>query len=247
MFKKILVTLFVNLVTIINGGTVDINFDSEKFINGTVMEIRQIETTTKDESKIDALMKKVKEVEIKYDIKSRILTHKEIEEEYKKATITQDVKKLQKKQVKSLPVTPKTVKKDTPKKETTTVVKKNENNNNPTTTLTKAERDYIINGDVSHYGYSLHGSKTATGGRFDQWAMTAAHKTLPFGTMVKVTNIKNNKSVVVKITDRGPYIKGRTLDLSRGAFRKIATEKQGVLKSNNVRISILSLGKGRGR
>ncbi len=247
MFKKILVTLFVNLVTIINGGTVDINFDSEKFINGTVMEIRQIETTTKDESKIDALMKKVKEVEIKYDIKSRILTHKEIEEEYKKATITQDVKKLQKKQVKSLPVTPKTVKKDTPKKETTTVVKKNENNNNPTTTLTKAERDYIINGDVSHYGYSLHGSKTATGGRFDQWAMTAAHKTLPFGTMVKVTNIKNNKSVVVKITDRGPYIKGRTLDLSRGAFRKIATEKQGVLKSNNVRIEILSLGKGRGR
>ena len=247
MFKKILVTLFVNLVTIINGGTVDINFDSEKFINGTVMEIRQIETTTKDESKIDALMKKVKEVEIKYDIKSRILTHKEIEEEYKKATITQDVKKLQKKQVKSLPVTPKTVKKDTPKKETTTVVKKNENNNNPTTTLTKAERDHIINGDVSHYGYSLHGSKTATGGRFDQWAMTAAHKTLPFGTMVKVTNIKNNKSVVVKITDRGPYIKGRTLDLSRGAFRKIATEKQGVLKSNNVRISILSLGKGRGR
>ena len=247
MFKKILVTLFVNLVTIINGGTVDINFDSEKFINGTVMEIRQIETTTKDESKIEELMKKVKEVEIKYDIKSRILTHKEIEEEYKKATITQDVKKLQKKQVKSLPVTPKTVKKDTPKKETTTVVKKNENNNNPTTTLTKAERDYIINGDVSHYGYSLHGSKTATGGRFDQWAMTAAHKTLPFGTMVKVTNIKNNKSVVVKITDRGPYIKGRTLDLSRGAFRKIATEKQGVLKSNNVRISILSLGKGRGR
>lgn len=247
MFKKILVTLFVNLVTIINGGTVDINFDSEKFINGTVMEIRQIETTTKDESKIDALMKKVKEVEIKYDIKSRILTHKEIEEEYKKATITQDVKKLQKKQVKSLPVTPKTVKKDTPKKETTTVVKKNENNNNPTTTLTKAERDHIINGDVSHYGYSLHGSKTATGGRFDQWAMTAAHKTLPFGTMVKVTNIKNNKSVVVKITDRGPYIKGRTLDLSRGAFRKIAIEKQGVLKSNNVRISILSLGKGRGR
>ena len=247
MFKKILVTLFVNLVTIINGGTVDINFDSEKFINGTVMEIRQIETTTKDESKIEELMKKVKEVEIKYDIKSRILTHKEIEEEYKKATITQDVKKLQKKQVKSLPVTPKTVKKDTPKKETTTVVKKNENNNNPTTTLTKAERDYIINGDVSHYGYSLHGSKTATGGRFDQWAMTAAHKTLPFGTMVKVTNIKNNKSVVVKITDRGPYIKGRTLDLSRGAFRKIATEKQGVLKSNNVRISILSVGKGRSR
>ncbi len=247
MFKKILVTLFVNLVTIINGGTVDINFDSEKFINGTVMEIRQIETTTKDESKIEELMKKVKEVEIKYDIKSRILTHKEIEEEYKKATITQDVKKLQKKQVKSLPVTPKTVKKDTPKKETTTVVKKNENNNNPTTTLTKAERDYIINGDVSHYGYSLHGSKTATGGRFDQWAMTAAHKTLPFGTMVKVTNIKNNKSVVVKITDRGPYIKGRTLDLSRGAFRKIATEKQGVLKSNNVRIEILTLGKGRGR
>lgn len=102
-----------------------------------------------------------------------------------------------------------------------------------------------ISGDVSHYGYNLHGSQTATGGRFDQWAMTAAHKTLPFGSVVRVTNKTNGKSVTVKINDRGPYIKGRVLDLSRGAFLKIAPQKQGILKADNVIIEVIKYGNGK--
>lgn len=102
-----------------------------------------------------------------------------------------------------------------------------------------------ISGDVSHYGYDLHGSQTATGGRFDQWAMTAAHKTLPFGSVVRVTNKANGKSVTVRINDRGPYIKGRVLDLSRGAFLKIAPQKQGILKADNVIIEVIKYGNGK--
>ena len=102
-----------------------------------------------------------------------------------------------------------------------------------------------ISGDVSHYGYNLHGSQTATGGRFDQWAMTAAHKTLPFGSVVRVTNKANGKSVTVRINDRGPYIKGRVLDLSRGAFLKIAPQKQGILKAENVVIEVIKYGNGK--
>lgn len=102
-----------------------------------------------------------------------------------------------------------------------------------------------ISGDVSHYGYNLHGSQTATGGRFDQWAMTAAHKTLPFGSVVRVTNKVNGKSVTVRINDRGPYIKGRVLDLSRGAFLKIAPQKQGILKAENVLIEVIKYGNGK--
>lgn len=101
-----------------------------------------------------------------------------------------------------------------------------------------------LKGDISHYGYGLHGSQTATGGRFDQWAMTTAHKTLPFGTIVKVTNKTNGKSVTVRVNDRGPYIKGRTFDLSRGAFIKIAPQSQGVLRAKDVTVRIIKLGNG---
>ena len=101
-----------------------------------------------------------------------------------------------------------------------------------------------LKGDISHYGYGLHGSQTATGGRFDQWAMTTAHKTLPFGTVVRVTNKRNGKSVDVRVNDRGPYIKGRTFDLSRGAFIKIAPQSQGVLRAKDVTVRIIKLGNG---
>ena len=74
--------------------------------------------------------------------------------------------------------------------------------------------------------------------------MTTAHKTLPFGTKVKVTNKATGKSVVVKVNDRGPYIKGRTFDLSRGAFSKIAPLSQGIIKSHNVEITIVEWGNG---
>ncbi|MHA6686194.1 septal ring lytic transglycosylase RlpA family protein [Mesorhizobium sp. A556] len=68
--------------------------------------------------------------------------------------------------------------------------------------------------------YALH-SKTASGERMNPAAMTAAHRSLPFGTRLKVTNKNNGKSVVVRINDRGPFIKGRVLDLSRGAARQL--------------------------
>ena len=74
---------------------------------------------------------------------------------------------------------------------------------------------------ISWYGPGFHGRKTASGERFNQYAMTAAHKTLPFGTKVKITNPKTNKSVIVTINDRGPYIHGRQFDLSKGAAQAI--------------------------
>lgn len=83
-------------------------------------------------------------------------------------------------------------------------------------------------GVVSFYGKSHHGRRTASGERFDMYKMTAAHKKLPFGTMIRVTNLKNNKCVVVRITDRGPYVKGRILDISEGAAKLI--NNTGLLK-----------------
>ncbi|MDY0249097.1 MAG: septal ring lytic transglycosylase RlpA family protein [Pseudomonas sp.] len=85
-----------------------------------------------------------------------------------------------------------------------------------------------ISGQASWYGAQHHGKKTASGERFNQNALTAAHRTLPFGTQVKVTNTLNNKSVTVRINDRGPYSKGRIIDLSRAAALKIDMIKQGV-------------------
>ena len=70
---------------------------------------------------------------------------------------------------------------------------------------------------------------TASGEPFDPEALTAAHKTLPFNTRVRVTNPANGKSVIVRINDRGPYVDGRCLDLSRAAFRAIANLSQGIL------------------
>lgn len=83
---------------------------------------------------------------------------------------------------------------------------------------------------VSYYGKEHHGRKTASGEIFDMNKLTAAHKKLPFGTMVEITNINNDKSIIVKINDRGPYIKGRTFDLSRAAFDSIANLKKGIIR-----------------
>lgn len=81
-----------------------------------------------------------------------------------------------------------------------------------------------------------YGRETASGERFRQMGMTAAHKTLPFDTMVKVTNLKNGKSVKVRINDRGPYVEGRIIDLSKGASRRIGMTEDGVVP---VKIEIL--------
>ena len=85
-------------------------------------------------------------------------------------------------------------------------------------------------GMASYYGGSWHGKKTANGEIFNENSLTAAHKTLPFGTKVKVTNLDNGKSVVVRINNRGPYSKGRVIDLSKAAFSKIASISKGVTR-----------------
>lgn len=76
---------------------------------------------------------------------------------------------------------------------------------------------------ASYYADKFHGRRTASGKLFDMNKLTAAHKTLPFGTMVKVTNESNGKSVVVEINDRGPFVRGREIDLSKKAFLTISS------------------------
>ena len=83
---------------------------------------------------------------------------------------------------------------------------------------------------VSYYSSKHHGKKTASGKIFNMNNLTAAHKTLPFGTKVKITNLKNNKSVVVIINDRGPFVKNRGFDLSKSAFKQISSLKYGKIK-----------------
>ena len=83
-------------------------------------------------------------------------------------------------------------------------------------------------GEASYYGPGFHGKKTATGEKFDQNEKTAAHPTLPLGTKATVTNLENGTSVDVKINDRGPYVKGRDIDLSKGAAKELGMTKGGV-------------------
>ncbi len=92
--------------------------------------------------------------------------------------------------------------------------------------------DYVDKGIMraSWYGPKFHGKTTANGEQFDQMAFTAAHKKLKFGTLLKITNPKNDKSVVVRINDRGPYIAGRQLDLSKAAAQELGMIKKGVVK-----------------
>ncbi|MCU0807501.1 MAG: septal ring lytic transglycosylase RlpA family protein [Candidatus Contendobacter sp.] len=80
----------------------------------------------------------------------------------------------------------------------------------------------IQTGQASWYGPGFHGKKTASGERFNQHALTAAHRSLPLGTRARVTNLRNGKAILVKINDRGPYHGGRVIDLSRAAARHLA-------------------------
>jgi rare lipoprotein A len=97
-------------------------------------------------------------------------------------------------------------------------------------------------GMASYYGKGFHGRRTASGQRFNQHALTAAHRSLRFGTRVRVTNLRNRKSVVVTINDRGPYAKGRIVDLSRAAARDL-----GMIKSGVARVRLKVLGRGHGK
>ncbi len=91
-------------------------------------------------------------------------------------------------------------------------------------------------GQASYYGNEFQGRRTANGERFDQAGLTAAHRTLPFGTRVRVTNTQTGKSVTVRVNDRGPFVKGRVIDLSSSAFKAIANLNAGVVP---VRIQVV--------
>ena len=90
---------------------------------------------------------------------------------------------------------------------------------------------------ASYYADKYHGRKTSNGEVFNMYDLTAAHKSLPFNTKVKVTNLSNGKSVVVRINDRGPFVKGREIDLSKAAAVKI-----GMIKSGTAKVSLEIVG-----
>ena len=87
--------------------------------------------------------------------------------------------------------------------------------------------ELIGQGEASYYGHELAGNRTASGERFNPNAMTAAHRTLPLGTKLRVTNKANGKSVVVRINDRGPFVGRRVIDVSLGAAREIGLVRSG--------------------
>jgi rare lipoprotein A len=100
----------------------------------------------------------------------------------------------------------------------------------PATAESAPTTRHVETGEASWYGKRYHGRTTASGVPFDMNAMTAAHKTLPFGTKVKVTNQANGREVTVTINDRGPFVPGRIIDLSRSAAAKLDFLNAGVTK-----------------
>ena len=101
-------------------------------------------------------------------------------------------------------------------------------------------RAHRLRGIASWYGQVFHGRKTASGERFDMFAMTACHPTLPFGSIVRVVNLKNHRSVVVRINDRGDLVdEGRVIDLSYAAAQRLSMVEGGLAP---VKLQVLSLG-----
>lgn len=88
--------------------------------------------------------------------------------------------------------------------------------------------NFYQTGKASYYANKFHGRKTASGERYNKTAFTAAHRTLPFGTMARITNFATKKSVVVRINDRGPFTKRRVIDLSAAAAEALAMKRAGV-------------------
>ncbi len=87
---------------------------------------------------------------------------------------------------------------------------------------------YYEEGIASWYGPGFHGRQTSSGEIYDMYGISAAHKTLPFGTIVKVVDLETDKSVIVAINDRGPFIEGRIIDLSKGAAEKLGIVNKGI-------------------
>jgi rare lipoprotein A len=98
--------------------------------------------------------------------------------------------------------------------------------------------DRVLYGKASYYGDEFHGRKTASGEIYDRNRMTAAHRTLAFGTVCRVTNLKNGKTAVVRVNDRGPFIEGRIFDLSYRAAQALEGVRSGVM---DVKIEILKV------
>jgi rare lipoprotein A len=99
-----------------------------------------------------------------------------------------------------------------------------------------------LEGVVSYYADDFHGKQTSSGETYDMHALTAAHRTFPFGTKVLVTNLENNKTVVVRVNDRGPFKEGRIMDLSMGAAKEIDLILNGTAR---VRLEVLEWGNGK--
>lgn len=108
--------------------------------------------------------------------------------------------------------------------------------------------NFVLNGDATYLADFFHGRESASGEIFDQGKMVAAHRSLPFGSRVRVTNLKNGRSVSVRIVDRGPYGRnyreGTIIDLSQAAARKLRMMRDGQV---HVRVVVLSIGDGRRR
>ena len=94
----------------------------------------------------------------------------------------------------------------------------------------RSERAWSQTGLASYYDSALQGGSTANGLRYDEHGLTAAHRSLPFGTRVRVTNLASGKSVVVTITDRGPFVRGRIIDVSRKAAGKLGFIRTGIAR-----------------
>lgn len=229
--KKILLFMMTMLCISIFAQTDETRLKPEKQVEILIMKVRELEKKNGNKKEIKKLIDKAEKIMEENNLKGRPMTIAEIDEEIKRATRSESLQAMERNErsLDSVFI----IEKQTPKE-----ISVNDDK------VKYDDKVHILIGDISNYGGSLHGSQTATGGRFDQWAMTTAHKTLPFGTKVKVTNKATGKSVVVKVNDRGPYIKGRTFDLSRGAFSKIAPLSQGIIKKANVEVTIVEWGSG---
>lgn len=104
--------------------------------------------------------------------------------------------------------------------------------------LMAAQPGQVLTGVASYYHDSLHGNKTASGNIYNKHQLSAAHKTLPLGTRVRVTEPNSGRSVLLEVNDRGPFIKGRIIDLSRRAATELGMIKKGLARVN---VEILSL------
>ncbi len=107
----------------------------------------------------------------------------------------------------------------------------------PAASPASIERHHVETGQASWYGKAHQGALTASGERFDMHALTAAHRTLPFGTIVRVTHVKSGKSVNVRINDRGPFRSGRIIDLSYEAAKRL-----GIVDRGTARVELTVIG-----